>query len=286
MPPTPAGTDSTAIKVRFSKAQVSMIWPGLNYVICQWLTQEQSGQSATCYPFRILPLAPSFDSGTFSARMMGRIKQLWAKIQSIKSNGGTAILDEFEIRAAIFAARTSVKLERYQIRKAQKRGAGATRHVAGAKQALKKDVRRNKGVVEFLEKELKRANRLFKSVVDPAGFKSQSKEWQSHLKWIEYHLAYFKPIPSPATNVGRLESRRAWLDTLQQMTEKAVVELGYELPEPAKLRDVLLQFLTYSLRGRMGEYNHIFMVRNEDSSFAQLKLFDFVEKRLVLKEAS
>lgn len=53
MSPKPAGTDSTAIKVRLSKDQVSMIWPGLNYIICQFLTREQCGQSVSSYPFRI-----------------------------------------------------------------------------------------------------------------------------------------------------------------------------------------------------------------------------------------
>jgi hypothetical protein len=47
---------------------------GLNYIICQRLTLEQSGQSASCYPFQILPLPPGSDSGRFSALMMDRIK--------------------------------------------------------------------------------------------------------------------------------------------------------------------------------------------------------------------
>jgi hypothetical protein len=54
MSPKPAGTDPTAIKLRLTKDQTSIIWPGLHYIICQWLTREQSGQSVTCYPFCLL----------------------------------------------------------------------------------------------------------------------------------------------------------------------------------------------------------------------------------------
>ena len=138
MSPKPAGTDSTAIKVQLTKDQISMIWPDLNYIVCQWLTLEQSGQSVTCYPFRILPLPPGSDSGTFSASMMDRINQVFAKVRPIRTTGGEAWLDEFELRAAIFSARMSVKLERYQVRKASKKGASARRRVASAKQRSRK----------------------------------------------------------------------------------------------------------------------------------------------------
>lgn len=192
---------------------------------------------------------------------MDRIKQLWAKIQPIKTSGATVILDEFEICAAIFAARTSVKLERYQIQKVSKKGIGTKRRVAAAKRALKKDVRSKEAVVEFLEKELKRSSQLFKSLVGPADFKSQSTEWRSHLKRIEFHFTYFK-VPSSAA-AGRLERRRSLVDTLVQMTGKAIVDQGYELPKSADLYAVLWMFFTNSLRRRRGEFDHIFMVRNK-----------------------
>jgi hypothetical protein len=280
MSPETVVTDSTAVKVRLSKDQVSMIWPGLNYIIGQNMAREQSGQLVTCYPFVVQPLPPGFDSGTYSAQMMDRIRQCRAKIQPIRTTGGAVCLDEFELRAAIFSARTAVNLERYGIRLDRKKGTDAKRRVADAKRALKKKALRKKRVVEFLERALKRANRLFKSAVGPERSASQSKEWQSHLKWIEFHLTYFKPVPRPGT--GRLERRRAWLDTLEQIAKAAIVDQGYELPDPEKLRAVLRQFLDYSLRGRIGEYNHRFMAANKDSSVAQLKLLDFVEERLVL----
>jgi hypothetical protein len=216
--------------------------------------------------------------------MMERIRQLWAKIQPIRGTGGEVWLDEFELRGAIFSARTSVKLARHQLRKTSKKGAHAKHRVASAKRDLEKDAHHKNQVVEFLETALKRANRLFRSAVGPQEFTSQSQEWRSHLKWIEFHLTYFKPFR--ASGVSRLQIRRLMLDSLKQMATKGIVEMGYELPEPSNLDSVIRQYLDYSLRGRIGEYNHIFMIRNEDSSVAQLKLFDFVKERLVLKEAS
>lgn len=115
-------------------------------------------------------------------------------------------------------------------------------------------------------------------------FKLRSNQWQSHLRWIKFHLTYFTPLPSPAT--GRLQWRNAWLDALVQMAGKAIIKSGFQLPDPARLRRVLHQFLIYSIRGRMGKYNHLFMIRHEDSPIVQSKLFGFAKKRLVLKGAA
>ena len=76
---------------------------------------------------------------------------------------------------------------------------------------------------------------------------------------------------------------RGRVDILVGLAEKAIRELGYALPEPARLRTVLRQYLAYSLRGRMGEYHHIYMINNTDRSVAQLKLLDFVQERIPLQ---
>jgi hypothetical protein len=284
MTPPPVGTDSTGVKLRLTEEQVSVIWPGLNYIICQFLTRQDTGQAVTSYPFRIQPLPPGSDSGTFSAAMMDRFQKLWSKIQPIKTTGGDLQLDEFELRAAIFAARTSVKLERRDVQKTQKQGAKTKRRMAGAKRALNKQVRKKEEVVAFLETALKRASRLLTSEIGAEEFKTQSKEWQSHLLWIEYHLTYFKPFRTTELSITKLH--RGWVEILVGIAEKAIAELGYELPEPAELRAAMRQYLAYSLRGRMGEYDHIFMLRNSASSVAQMKLFDFVNERIALREAS
>jgi hypothetical protein len=283
MPLEPADSDPTAINVRFSKQHVVIIWPGLHYIICQNQTREQSGRSVTSYAFDVDPLPPGCDSGTFSARMMDRIVQLFAKLQPINATGGGVWLGEFELRAAIFAARTSLQLERHHIRKAKKKGAEAQRRLARARRDLKKRDVQKKRVVEFLEKALKRASRQFKSVLGTEEFKSQSKEWQSHIRWIEFHLTYFKPVPRLRSI--RTKIRSIWLDQLVEMAEAAMLDQGYELPGRGELTPVLRTFLDYSIRGRMGEYDHMFMVENRDRSVAQLKLLDFVQERLVLQEA-
>jgi hypothetical protein len=216
--------------------------------------------------------------------MMEQIRQLSAKIQPIRTTGGVILLDEFELRAAVFGARTSIDLERYEIRKAPKNETSSKRRVANAKLVLQQNVFRKDRLVGFLENELKRANRILRSAVGPIQFKTLSDEWRSHLRWIGFHLTYFKPPPKPGT--GRLNWRRQWSEILVQMAENAIVESGYELPNSEELRAVLHQFLDYSLRGRIGEFNHIYMTRNSDSPAAQLKLLAFIGDRLFLRRRS
>lgn len=285
MSPEQVGADPAAVEVRLTKEQVSVIWPGLNYIICQWLTQKMSGQSVTSYPFRIQPLPPDSDSGTFSARMMDRIQQLWTKIQPIIATGGKIQLDEFEIRAAIFSARTGVKVERYQIQRARKKGAAAQAGVADAKRDLKRNVLRKEHVVEFLETALKRANRQLKSEIGPEEFKAQSKEWQSHLRWIEFHLTYFTSFkPFPVLSARKIN--KMFVNVLVDKARKAIVNLKYKPPNPEDLRRVMRQYLAYSQRGRMGKYDHICMSRNQNSPAGQFELFDFVNERIPLEKAS
>lgn len=284
MTPEQVGADPAAVEVRLNKEQVSAIWPGLNYIICQWLTKKEAGQSITSYPFQSRPLPPGSDSGTFSARMMDRVQQLWIKSQPIRATGGTIWLDEFELRAAILSARTSVKHERYEIQREAKKRTAAQSRVANAKRALKRKLPGKERVVEFLETALKQANRRLKSVVGPEEFKSQSAEWQSHLRWIEWHLTYFKSVPVLSKSIRKMQ--KDWVDILVDKAEKAIVNLKYKLPEPAALRRVMSLFLTYSLRGRMGTYNHIFMVQNQNTPAGEFELFDFVNKRIPLKKAS
>ncbi len=284
MSPGSVAGNPAAIGVQMSKLQASMIWPGLNYIICQWLTWDLTGNPLTSYAFRVLPRPPGYDSAKFSAAMMERIQRLAAKIQPIQKTGGKIAVDEFELRAAIFAARTSVNLERHKMRKLPKKDPVARQRADRAKQTLKRDAERKKRVVQYLEQELKRAGRAFKSALGPAEFRAQSKEWRGHLKWMEFHLTYFKPLPSPAT--GRLERRRVWGTILRQMAEQAIVENGYQLPDAAALDSVVSRYLDYSLRGRIGKYNHIFVSRYSNSPIARSALLEFIQKRLLLEEAT
>jgi hypothetical protein len=288
MTPPSLELDSSAVKIRLTRDQTSILWPGLNYIVCQFLNWKNTGTALTSYPFRIWPLPLGFDSGTFSQPMMDRMQKLWAKIQPIRTTGGKLSLDELELRAAIFSARTGVKLERYQIRKARKKKQrGPNRGLATAKRALKKHKAHKEAVVEFLETVLKRANRRLKAVIGPEEFKALSTEWQSHLLWMKYRLTYFKPdLPLPQSGWSIRKVHRSWVDTLVKMVTKAIVEMEYQPPEPAKLREVMYRYLTYSLRGRMGQYHHIFMVQNQDLSPARYKLLAFLQNYVVLKEAS
>lgn len=53
MAPQAASAGSTLIKTGLSKAQIAIIWPGLNFIVCSYLTWQQTGQLLTSYPFRL-----------------------------------------------------------------------------------------------------------------------------------------------------------------------------------------------------------------------------------------
>lgn len=284
MAPQAAAADAAAITVRLSKNHASIIWPGLNYLVCQGAGWEQTGQSLTCHPLANQPLSPGSDLGAFSAPMMQRVNRLWDKIKPLRTTGGQISVDEIDLRAALFAARTSVKLQRHLLRKAQKKGAAAQRRLAQAKRAIQKAALGKERAVKFLEKERKRASRAFQAAAGGDELRAQAEEWRAHLRWMEFHLAYFKPPPRPGA--GRLQWRRLWLQTLRQIAEQAILEAGYQLPDGAALERTLRLYLNYSLRGRMGEFNHIYMTNHSSSWDARLRMLDFVQQRLVLEVAS
>jgi len=282
--PQPKEMDATEIKVRFTKKEVSAIWPGLDYINRQFLAWDSTGGTVSSYPFRIQPLPPGFDSGTFSNRMMDRIRDLWVRMKAAKTCGGELWLDEFQLRAAAFSARTSMKLKRREMKRVSKREANALRRVAGGRRTFKLLKDGKDRVIESLEIDAKRAQRRFKAAVGVKKYGFQCKEWQSHLRWVKFRLTYFKPFRPLKVSVSQM--RRAWVDRLVQMAEKTIVNQGYEVPDSKKLQKVIREYLRYSRRGRMGEYHHLYMLKNVESSEAQLKLLEFVEERLLLKEAS
>jgi len=273
------GIELATIKLRLTMDQVSVIWPGLDYIVNQYLTWQGVGDSLTCYPLRIQPPPPGFDSGTFSARMMESIRNLWVKIKPIRTGGGELWLGEFELRAAAFAARTSMKVSRRATQQVRKSGINADSTFT-----LKNQQRRKDRVIKSLEVHMKRSKRRFRAAAGISELTLQSKEWQSHLRWIQLHLTYFKPYRP--LNPSLEQVRRQWVDVLVQMAETSILNQNYELPDRAKLRAVIRQFLRYSRRGRSGsDSNHVYLLNNVQVRAAQWKLLEFVQERLLLKEA-
>ena len=274
---------SAAIELKLSSAQILVIWSGLNHIICAYQTREAVGRAITAYPFQLVPLPPELDSGTFSQEMMNRVGSLWTKLKSLRSTGGKVQLDSFELRAAAYSARTSVKVARMEMREARKEGKESTSRTVAAKQALKQVSQGKKQVIDFLERYMKRAERLLRKTAGSDQQKALSKEWRSHLRWIVFHLAYFKPYRIPGRSARQMQIQ--WVEELVKMAEAAILIRRLKLPAPDRLRKVIRQFLFYSRRGRIARYHHVYMLRNSNKPFASARLFEFIEPRLYLEKS-
>ena len=110
-----------------------------------------------------------------------------------------------------------------------------------------------------------------------------SKEWQSHLRWMRFHLAYFKPVPV-RRNV-RIRNQNV-IDRLMTMAEEAIRYEGYDLPDPRELRRVMRLFARYSRRGRIRIFHLQYILEHSQLRATQGFLFEFVEKRNNLQEAA
>jgi len=271
----------TTIAVRFSKSQMAIIWPGLAFVLSAYRMRQQNGTVPTAYPFRVNPLPRDFDSGTFSSSMMEQFSLLSAKLKPRRGTGGSLSLTVFDLRAAAFSARTTVKLHRMIIREGKHSKDGAKRRSDDDRRKVQKEAKTRKNVVKALEHYMKRATRRFLAVRTPDEFRALSKEWQSHLRWIQFHLTYFK-----STRIFLSPMRRTYQTSINQlvkMAEKAILVRKYQLPDPASLRHVIRLFVSYSRRARIGQYHHRYMLNNTGNRFAQARLFEFLEPRLYLR---
>lgn len=280
----PVEPADAAIGLRLTKGQIELIWPGLNHVMCGALTREARRAVRTAYPFRIQPLPPGFDSGTFSPQMMNRVGVLQVKLQPLKQTGGKVRLDTFELRAAAYCARTSSAVFRMDLKKARKQGASGRHRADLAEKSLERLQTRKPRLLEFLETHMKRAESQFLKVVPRDEYRALSNEWKSHLRWMEFNLAYFKPFR--ASPISLRKTRIDWVDQLVRMAEKAITARKLQLPEEERLRGIIRLYLNYSRRGRMGSFHHRYMLDNSESPIAQAKLFEFLEPRLYLERAS
>ena len=131
---------------------------------------------------------------------------------------------------------------------------------------------------------MKRANRRLLSMASRNEYTAQSKQWRSHLQWMRFHLAYFKPLP-PALRGHRIRQRN-YIDLLMAMAEEGIKHQGYAHAEPEKLRRILRMFARYSPRGRIPIFHLRYMLDNCQSRKAQIRIVEFIEKRITLRGAS
>ena len=85
---------------------------------------------------------------------------------------------------------------------------------------------------------------------------------------------------------GRGIVHRMVIDRLIAIAEEAVGREGFEIPDPRELRNVVRLFVRYSRRGRIWKFHFRYMLQNSQRREAQEFLFEFVQKRIHLREAT
>ena len=187
-------TDPTAVDLRISKTQMSVIWPGLNFIVLAFLTRVETGTCEFAYPFRVCPLPRGFDDGTYRSVMMDRIRALWIRLKPIAKTGGRVEMNAIDIRAAIYATRINLQLLRRKVHDARRKDAKTKKTLGLDQAAIKKRKQQTGPVIKSLERDLKRATRSSLKITPRSEFVQMSQEWQSHLRWMKFHLAYFKQV--------------------------------------------------------------------------------------------
>lgn len=285
-----------AIPIRLSWRQVSLIWPGLRFVISAELTRKERGVALCSYPLWMQPLPPGFDSGKYSARMMSSIDRLWDSLGPMLKTGGRLHLDTFAIRSAVLAVRLTLQVRRFLYRNAidtsQRALNSIPRHDRvrrerisaelkslreGRQSELPKLKAQTDRLVETLERLDKRATRRFVTVRSKLEFDMLSLEWQAHVRWIRFNLAYLKPLELPP-DLRIMQRRR--IDKLVTMAKEAIERSRTEMPNEKELRRIARAFVRSCKQGNQGKFHHLYMVQNSEDPTAQNRLFEFFAPRI------
>ncbi len=191
-------------------------------------------------------------------------------------------MNAFELRAAARSARVTVQLARIKAPETSQSETKAKRSLALDREAISNLKLKGQAFLKFLDRYMKRANRRFQSERSRDEFNTLSREWRSHLQWIRFHLAYFKPFRP--LGPGQRRVLRWSISRLVRMADVAIADQGFELPDLGKLRRVIRMFVHYSRRGRQGFKHHLYMLKNREKPFAQRELLEFIQQRLALRE--
>lgn len=264
-----------AIEVRLTRHRVDCIWPGLDFIVRANLTRLKTGSALNSYPFRMYPLPRGIDVGIPSARLMTQVQELWTRLGSRRS-GGSITLDSIDVRIAILSARLSLKLAR----SGAPDWADRAPKLQISEKALHKIKQHTRRIVRSLERMMKCADRRFISLRSREGFKVLTREWKAHLRWMKFHLIYFKQISADHPKRGRL----IIIDGLEEIAKEGIQHFGYELPDLRELRRVMRLYAVHCRRGREPLFNFSKLAARPHERLAQAHLVDFVLARLDLKE--
>ena len=280
----PLPSNTAMLSIRLSKSQTGLIWTGLNHIVCSYAMRERKEEPPTAYPFRIQPLPRTFDTGTFSLSMMNRTIALSAMLKAERSSGGTFNMDSFQLRAAAFSSRTTLQIQRFLATTPKIRKSSLERRKRDGidPESIKKLSLKIRALIKYLERQMKRAERRFVSERSSGEFKELSKEWRAHLRWMQYHLAYFKPFRPVGPGMRRMQRRR--VDLLVAMAKKAIEARGPEIPNDKLLRGIIRSFIHDCRRGRVGYRDFLYMLDHQQNPIAQAELLEYIAPRLGLEE--
>jgi hypothetical protein len=280
-------SDPFMVKVRLTKEQASVIWPGLDLIFQSYLIRSQTGRSSHIYPFGTYPLPYGYDTGSFSQEIMDRMRAFYDRLKPKARKGGRIQMDYIDLRVAILSVRVTVDFERERARKWRQCDDAAKRRLRVDRESIRRLEKKAQRVIKSLERKLKFANRRFLSRNSRYQYQSMSKQWSSHLRWIRFELAYSKPLP-PITR-GRKKWHQWLIDNLVALAEDVIRSEGYEIPDRGKLRHVMRLFAHYSRRFRSAAFAYYFdprfVVKNPRNLNVRHTVLTFVEDHFELKEA-
>ena len=105
-------TVTEAIPIRLTKTQMSVIWPGLDFLVIEENNRRENKWSRWQYPFQLYPPPAGFDEGVYDANLMRRIEDFRRYLQPKARSGGRVQMDAITIRVAVFAVRAALGLWR------------------------------------------------------------------------------------------------------------------------------------------------------------------------------
>jgi hypothetical protein len=233
------------------------------------------------YAFHRLGTVRGYDNGDWNQDLMGRVLDLHARIKMKVESGGYLRMDFVDLRIAIFAVRTTVRVKRQDAELGRKWDEKTKAKLGFDDKALLRLQQKTRTLIQSLELKLKRANRTFEREHSRSEFRRAASEWNRFLRWIRYHLAYFGKAPR---DLGLRKYYQSAIDHIMEIARSVLLGAGYEMPSARDLRRAIRTFIRYSRRERSAWWDFS-RLRHYPGDFApRLRLLEFLEKHLNLQE--
>jgi|SRR5437868_6253454 len=260
-------SESLSIPVRITKAQARLVSAGLKRIVAAYAQYQHRGSSE--HAFFYFQHELTFNGkvmnklGLFDRDHMTDILNL-SIITTAKRSQHVIRVTYFQLAAAILAVRINEDFRRHK----EMRKATAT------------EARLIKSTINSLERELKRARRIYVSTNGEFGLHRRRHMWRLHIKWIRTHLTYYQP--QPLKNQLRRVRRRI-IEDIEAIAREGLATEGYETPAPNELRRLVRLALRYTRRGRNGW--SVPSLRNRHHRWAATGyLAEFITERTKLRQ--